>query len=426
MRLGMSITFDDACAALDRLLRGTARREMVDELSQAKTFGEALRRLLGGMRANAWTAGSAPISLDRIVKDYDRRTRAEGFHVLHDWDGVADKVNEDIIPVDVLHYLDDQRGAEPVDRGALAILLDYYFLHILALLSLRIWDDGDADAHLDRLNQLLAVLHGPDGGGQRFTADAETLILIATSHYELDERGYDTLLRRVRTLNQPHRVRIALGHAASLGCHLRFGFEATCGRDTVATRDDNVADYPWLSFSLATLMTEYARLHEDGVRGPEREVIVEAMLNGLTPDARAFVGEAPAALSACEGERAEFAARFHASKADLLDEFEHHRPTPQAYSPLSFFFNFSHNVLKGTIIDSLLWGEARHVTLNDMLSGISSADGQSAARLTLANTLMDYARANPHRIRGRLMPVIVYDPGAGRQAFSIAMRKLRE
>jgi len=39
---------------------------------------------------------------------------------------------------------------------------------------------------------------------------------------------------------------------------------------------------------------------------------------------------------------------------------------------------------------------------------------------------MGYARANPHRIRGRLMPVIVYDPQAGRQAFSVALRKLNE
>lgn len=422
----MSVTFTDACAALGPLLEGDARREIVSELAAAKNFSAALRRLRDSMRANVWTAGSASISLDRIVKDYDRRTRGEGFHVLHDWDGAADRVNDDIIPVDVLLYLDDHRGTEPVDRGALAILLDYYCLHVLALLSLRIWDDGDADAHLDCLNQLLVELQGPNGGGQQFTADAETLILIATSHYELDERGYDLLLRRVRTLNRPHRIRIALGHAASLGCHLRFGFEATCGRDTVATRDDNVADYPWLSFSLATLMNEYARLHEENAAGPERDAVVEAMLNGLTPDARAFVGEAPAALVACEGERAAFAARFRELRADLLDEFERHRPSARTYSPLNFFFNFSHNVLKGTVIDSLLWSEARHVTLNDLLSGVAPGEAQRAARLTLANTLMDYARANPHKIRGRLMPVIVYDPGAGRQAFSVAMRKLRE
>jgi hypothetical protein len=39
---------------------------------------------------------------------------------------------------------------------------------------------------------------------------------------------------------------------------------------------------------------------------------------------------------------------------------------------------------------------------------------------------MTYARLNPDRIRGQLMPVIVYDPSAGRQAFGTTMRRLRE
>ena len=39
---------------------------------------------------------------------------------------------------------------------------------------------------------------------------------------------------------------------------------------------------------------------------------------------------------------------------------------------------------------------------------------------------MGYARSNPDRIRGKLMPVIVYDPATGRQAFSVTMQRLRE
>ncbi len=38
---------------------------------------------------------------------------------------------------------------------------------------------------------------------------------------------------------------------------------------------------------------------------------------------------------------------------------------------------------------------------------------------------MAYARSNPDRIRGRLMPVIVYDPESGHRAFALAMRKMR-
>jgi hypothetical protein len=177
-------------------------------------------------------------------------------------------------------------------------------------------------------------------------------------------------------------------------------------------------------------MKEYAggagREGGAGGNGLAREAIVEAMLNGLTPDARAFIGAAPSSLEHCETERAEFREAFRQFRQELLEAFETFRPSERQYSPLNFFFNFSHNVLKGMVIDSLLWGEARAVTLNDLFTASRSAISTGDARLTLAKTLMTYARNNPDRIRGRLMPVIVYDPGAGRQAFGVAMRKLRE
>jgi hypothetical protein len=349
--------------------------------------------------------------------------------VLHDWDGIADKVNEDTIPVDVLHYVREKRGGDPVDRPALAVMLDYYFAHLLALLSLRIFDTGEPDANLVRLNGLLNALQGEGGSGQRFAADAETLMLIATSHFELQEIGYGRLLDRVRGLSAPHRANIAIGHAGSMGSHLRFGFEATYGRDTLKMRDDNVADYPWLCFALAGVMREYQRLRATGAPVPERARVVEAMLNGLSADARAFVGAAPStfassSLGSSEAERSEFRDAFHECRRDLVAEFEPHRPTGQTYSPLGFFFNFSHNVVKGTIVDALLRGAPWSATLNDLLSGVAGAGSELATRAALANTLMKYARGSPNRIRGRLMPVIVYDPQAGRRAFAITMQKL--
>jgi hypothetical protein len=39
---------------------------------------------------------------------------------------------------------------------------------------------------------------------------------------------------------------------------------------------------------------------------------------------------------------------------------------------------------------------------------------------------MAYARSNPDRIRGKLMPVIVYDAQAGRRAYTVAMEKLAQ
>lgn len=410
-----STVFDDACASLEAALAGTVRRETVDAVAGAEPLGEALVRLRDRLRSDGW------------VRELDRRTRADGFHVLNDWDGKADAVNPDIIPIDVLNYVAAQRGADATDAASIAVLLDYYYFHLLALLSVRVWDDGAerADARLDRLQRLLDLLHGDGGSGQRFAADAETLILIATSHYERVEEGYERLLARTRSLTRSHQVRIALGHASSMGSHLRFGFEATYARDTLVMRRDNVADYPWLCFALTTLMREYARLQDGGDATVGRDAIVEALLNGLSPDARAFVGEPPDLLASCEPERLEFRSLFLRHRAELLGGFEAHRPRRDAYSPLSFFFNFAHNIVKGTIVDVLLRRRRWAPTFNDLLTAREGTIA-SAERIELATTLMGYARANPDRIRGELTPVIVYDPRAGHAAFTVTMRKLRE
>ena len=417
-------SFATACALIARLLDGSARADIVHRAAAAADMGEALRRLRDVFQSDRFDADGESIDLAPAIKKLESRTRADGFHVLHDWDGIADRVNEDTIPVDVLNYLIVKRGADPPDARALHILLDYYVLHLLALLSVRIWDDGEGDANLARVGRLLDALQGPGGSGQMFTANAETLILIATSHFELHERGYGALLDKVRTLDRVHQTNIALGHAASMGSHLRFGFEATYGRDTVSMRDDNVADYPWLCFALVTVMREYSRLHEQGVAGLERERVVEALVNGLSADARAFVGAPPASLASSDAERSEFVERFRHRHDDVLAEIAAHRPVEGAYSPLAFFFNFSHNVLKGTVVDALLRGRPWSVTFNDLLTGLPREAELNAQRLDLATTLMGYARANPNRIRGRLMPVIVYDPDAGRRAFAVTMDKI--
>jgi hypothetical protein len=421
-----AVPFETACSLVHEALAGPARDEIAAALADAPSLGTALFRLRECLRTHSFHVAGHRLSLARVVNGYDQLTRAEGFHVLHDWDGKADRVVGDSIPIDVLNYVARVRGEAAAAPALVEILLDYYFMHVLALLTLRIWDEGDADENLARVNALLGLLQSEHGSGQLFTADAETLMLVGTSHFELQEVGYDRLLDRVRGLDRVHQTNIALGHASSMGCHLRFGFEATYGRDTLVMRDDNLADYPWLCYALATVMREYSRLRDAGIDGVERARVVEAILNGLSGDARAFVGVAPSCLSRCEFDRAEFAERFHGHEQDLLDEFERFRPSEQRYSPLSFFFNFSHNILKGTIIDTLLREELWPLSFNDLLTSAAADEGASRMKEMLANTLMTYARLNPDRIRGRLMPVIVYDPGAGRQAFGTTMRRIRE
>jgi hypothetical protein len=290
---------------------------------------------------------------------------------------------------------------------------------------MRVWDAGNANEHLDRVQRLLEQLQGPDGGGQPFVSDAETLMLLATSHYEPQEHGSPLLLAQVRTLNHFHQTRVGLGHAGSMGGHLRFGYEATYNRDFVAQRTDNVIDYPWVSYALVAVMREYARMDEEGIPGIERERVVEAILSGLSGDAGHFISP-PSRRDAPDAEdRTEFAETFRKYKPALVEELERLRPTGQRYSPLCLFFNFSHNIVKGTLVDALLWGEPWPMTFNDLLTGVTGAETNGRSKETLAKTLMGYARANPDTIRGRRMPVVVYDIDTGRRSFAMAMRAVK-
>jgi hypothetical protein len=415
----------ELCARLDAILTGPARATMVDDAAMAPTLGAALARLAGKLRVNAWPTPDGIVHIEALVQSLDRATRAEGFHALHDWDGVAGRVNPDTIAVDVLSFVAGRRGADPVDRAALAIVLDYHVLNLLALASLRVWDTSDPDAALDRLQTLLDHLQN-GGSGQRFAADAATLLLIATCHYEPNEDGYRLLLERVRTLDVRHRRAVALGHASSMGCHLRFGLSATYGGSVQAMRDDNVADYPWLAFAMAEL-TEFWTSEGPAFRpGLTADHVLESILNGLTPDPAAFLDVAtPAALAACNEERLAVRQRVLDHRDVLIAATDAHRPRDAGFSPLALFFNFSHNVIKGAVVDAALWGEPRAIALNDLLTALPHDDATHAPKRALATTLMRYAQASPDQVRGRPTPAIVYDPYAGRRTVGDLMRALR-
>src|SRR5262245_50619208 len=110
------ITFDAACDLVERALAGDVRREMIAALARAKDGRTALGQLRAFMRADVWKAAGHEFDFERIVNDYDSRTRHDGFHVLRDWDGVADTINKDTIPVDVLTFvLNQQQDGTPPD-----------------------------------------------------------------------------------------------------------------------------------------------------------------------------------------------------------------------------------------------------------------------------------------------------------------------
>ena len=158
--------FDEACAVIEQALDGGARQQIVAEVSRSRDFRTALVRLRDSMRSNVWKAGATEISSRQNRPDLRRpdaprrlsrdarlgRHRGQGQRGHHP--GRRPELPRS-----------SSAAAATTDAAVLAILLDYYFLHVLALLSLRVWDEGDADANLGRLGQLLDAAAG--AGRQR-------------------------------------------------------------------------------------------------------------------------------------------------------------------------------------------------------------------------------------------------------------------
>src|SRR5688500_8752936 len=127
-------TFGSSSALLGSVLTGPVRREILDHTLTARSFETALKRLRSSMRSHSFKTGSGSIDLQRAVRALDARTRQDGFHVLHEWEQAAGRVSADEIPV---LMLDHYSSLDVVTRGRrreLAILLDFYFLYLLALL----------------------------------------------------------------------------------------------------------------------------------------------------------------------------------------------------------------------------------------------------------------------------------------------------
>ena len=411
-----SITYASACDLLEAVLEGGCRGAVLDAVLSAPTASDALARLRAGMRAHVFRTPGEPVALRRAIQAMDHRTRREGFHVLASWDYRAHRFADDIAPILLLDRCAASGLAPGRERAVLSLLLDQYLLSVLGLLAVRAWDDGDPNVNLDRTTHLVRLLQGPAGSGNQFVDDAETLLLLAVSHYHPDETAYELLMRKVWALDHAHRVRIALACAATLGGHLRWGMRFMYKRDVGRMRADNVVDYPWLLFSVITIVRELDRVGT--APGPERERLVEGLLNGVVADPWAFTGPAPAAWQASRALHREAREWLHADAALLLDEFEAHRPRTTAYSPLAFQCNFLCNTLVA-MVATAAHDPSPHPSLNALLSG-TAPNGLPSVE-AYARCLMSYAIANGD---GRSAPLIVYDPHEGLHSFNTAVRVL--
>ncbi len=410
---------------LGALLSGPARREIVESVLAAGEPDRALARLRRTLTAQRFTAGSATLELERPVRRLDHRTRREGFRVLHSWDHTAHRFTDDMTPVLMLDYLEGDADVLAL-RPAVSILLDFHFLHLLALCAMRAWDDPDPEGVLDRVTGLVGRLQGPDGSGHRFVDDSETLVIYALSQFHPEEHAYDRLIERIAALGEARQTRFALPSASVLSCHLRWGFWLMYGRDVLRMRNDNVGDYPWLLYSVLTLLREYDRLREAGVEaaGRRRVDVVDGLLQGFAADPWAFTGSPPPALAAYAADYAEMRGLLERWGGDLLGELAGHRPTRGAYAPLSLHFNFPHNTLVALAAMAIRDGSPQTLPLNALF--VRDPAEEAGSRETLARALMEYSGASPHRLGWRGAMLVAYDPLSGMRSFTMTVDALRE
>lgn len=428
----MSETTDILCeVAADRLeamLEGPFRHELVDEALAQGSMERALKHIRGAMQAHAFETASARHELRDVIDRLDRRTRSEGFRVLHSWNFRTLEFSRENTPVILLDYFTDIGMVEGTERTVLAILLDYYFFHLLILCTMRAWDAEDPAAYLDRVDALIERLQGPDGSGHLFVEHAETLLILGMSQFHPEEAAYDRLVAKVWRLGvEERRVRFARLGTAVLAGHLRWGFGVMYRRDVARMRDDNVGDYPWLLTAVLELVRAYDRLAERGASEAERDPVVEGMINGLTPDPWAFFERPPAALDGYEDELAEFRRLFAKHQETILDDLERQRPRPDRYSPLHLHFNFPHNALVAKVLIALHKGSELNLPM-DALFRSPTGEDETVNRMTseFARTLMDYSGMNPEGYDQHGAMFVVHDPKAGLRHFNMARSTIKK
>ena len=418
------LTFTEACDALAAALERKSRSEVVAGVIGDGTAADPLSTLRRSMRAHNFAAASTSISLRRAVDTLDARTRNEGLHVLHGWDFRTHRRPDDIAPVLLLDYC-VRLGVPPARVPDIAsALLDQYWTALLALFVVRAWDEGDVNANFDRITALVQTVNGCDGSGRPVVDDAESLLVLAVAYYHPEEQAYDDLLAKVWRLDALHALRVALPAAAVLGSHLRWGLRFMYKKDVGRMRDDNIVDYPWLLFAVAILMREYVRLRGSGVQSPERERVVEGLLDGLSADPWAFTGKAPAFLAAHLGVHSELRESLARYRDDLLAEFEQIRPTTKAYSPMGLGCNFLSNAAVATAAIALD-DDTRYPSLNALFTRERAGEPAPGPTERFARRLMHYA-SDPTRLGAGGAPLIVYDPYDSVHYYNTVVRTLKE
>jgi len=422
--------FDTLCTALESVLDGEGRNDIIDRVTRGGGLKLSLRRLRASMSKHGFEG--LPRDFERVVRRMDQRTRRDGFRVLHNWDPQTSRFTDDLVPALMIDFFERADPEDPDERVSVAILLDYYFVHLLSLAAMRAWDTDHPGAALDRVTGLLGLLQGPDGSGHRFVADAETLMIYALSQFHPEEHAYDRVIEKTRMLPRANEVAFARMSAAVLGAHLRWGFRLMYDQDVSHMRSDNVGDYPWLLYTVTVLLRAWAEpgdplgeeLGGGAVRARDRRALAGSLLLGLTADPWAFTGRPPPALEPFPELYAECRGLLEVHGDRLLAEMEESRPSKEAWAPLSFYFNFPHNALVAVLTLALLEGRPQPLSFNELFQE-GDDEGSPGPKETLALALTEFS-GRPERVGYRGALLVAYDPQSAIWTFNQTLKTLGE
>jgi hypothetical protein len=284
-------------------------------------------------------------------------------------------------------------------------LFNLYLLRCLALLSMRLWDDGASSAG-DRLWQLQGVLDQlwtrAPADQPVFLRDARWLIQMAQSP-ATDELGpyFDVAATIAESLSENDRlevheagVRMAAGHLRSQIRHhsTTKGVSLDESRLVLTTRNSNALDFALLIQDLVPLLTAYERAWHSDDRVARRK-LADVICQGVSPDPELFLtrvellgpysmiehlfitGDSDGrAVHTPMGRRhvgllRAYEALIGRVSKPLCDDCPQFRPVEGAYSPYGLLYGFSSNLIEHMALRSLLPDPVTRFSLEDVFVG---------------------------------------------------------
>src|SRR5688572_24525653 len=294
-------------------------------------------------------------------------------------------------------------------------LFNLYVIRCLALLTMRLWDDGLVRRSLgeggsssagDRLSQVQGVLDQlwtiTPADQPVLVRDARWLIQLAQSpatddlgaYFEVAERIAETFSEEDRIEIHKAGVRMAAGHLRSQIRYYSMKKAVSLDENSLvlSTRNSNALDFALLIQDLVPLLEAYENAwHSED--GQKRLELADAICQGISPDPELFLNrvELLGPYSMIEhlfittdrdghvvytpmGRRhlqllQEYEARIGRLSKPLYDDCPNFRPVAGAYSPYGVLYGFSSDLIEHMALKTLQPDALKHFSLEYVFVG---------------------------------------------------------